>query len=98
MKQLFLNVDLDCEAEVSLSIFALKAKPYETHVYGTSEQMPSERVMLLAHALYTEGLVHLFQKRVDTQLHYIAVKPKVAQATESVKHLVERIRQIKTDI
>jgi hypothetical protein len=83
-KKMFLEVDLGCSAEASLSSFALTAEPTETHVYGTSQQKPNHRLMMLAYAFYTQGLVHLVQKRVGTELYYVAVKRKVGKVAKSV--------------
>jgi hypothetical protein len=64
------------KVERDLANFVLGAKPNESFVYGTSKHSMSYTLLRLAHEFFTQGLVHLVQKRVGTELHYVAVKRK----------------------
>ena len=79
VEKVFLEVDMSCDAEVQLSNFALKAKTNAQYVYGSSQKGLDSRIQMLAYAFYTQGLLHLVQKRVDGEFQYIAVKRKVVK-------------------
>ena len=79
VEKIFLEVDMSCDAEVQLSNFALKAKTNAQYVYGSSQKGLNSKIQMLAYAFYTQGLLHLVQKRVDDEFQYIAVKRKVVK-------------------
>lgn len=58
----------------SLMEFVLNGEPNSSFVYTTSTKPQSNSLMSFARKCYEDGLVVLVQKRVGTEIHYIAIK------------------------